>query len=373
MAKRLQNGSVVNLNPGLGGGVLPDMYTHPWPSSATEYYPYPGEASAVAVTMKYSWLGFLLGLFTPVLEIDGQPVPAGWRRPIVAPVAPGQHHVHVHVPYLMPRRIGKADLIVTAAPGQTVELEYRAPLIVYMRGALGAGPQKYPGLVASVILLVLLMLMALCSFGGTLAMNRAAALSTSDSSRSIPELPGLPASAPALPNLPEPPAGEEKPALKEGQPGRRLTGATFEDGEKTFTMQFEGWPFAFRTPQSWGCLVARTDIPDSKAYICVDEGNPGSGKRLAVLLRACPAPCGAKQQNTLSKNWFRAGEKPRKFDATTKFLEVEKSRYQLVMSHFFAATGEGRPQWQVALDATSPVKSRAEMQKVVNEILTQTS
>ncbi|MBG0565691.1 hypothetical protein [Actinoplanes aureus] len=338
------------------------MHTHQWPSYATEYYPYQGEAAAITVTMKYSPLGFLLGLFTPVLVIDGQPIPAGWRRPIATTVVPGQHHVHAHVPYLIPRRIGKADLVVTAMPGQNVDLEYRAPLIVFMRGALGAGPQKYPGLVASILLLVVTLLLALCSFGGTLVMNRYAAqlASTSEADRPIPPLPELPESAPPLPNLPEP--AEERPA-------RRLTGATFEPGEKTFTMRFKDWPFAFRTPPTWGCLGARTDIPDSKAYICVDEGDPGSGKRLAVLLRACPAPCGAKQQNTLGKNWFRAGEKPRKFDATTKFLEVEKNRYQLVMSHFFGT----EPKWQVAVDATAPVKARSEMQKVVNDILTQTS
>ena len=349
------------------------MYTRQWTPYPMEYQPYQGEA-AVSVTMKYSRLGFLLGLFTPVLVIDGQPVPAGWRRPVVTPVRAGQHHVHAHVPYLIPRRIGKADLVVTAMPGQTVDLEYRAPLIVFMRGALGAGPQKYPGLVASIILLALTLLLALCSLGGTLAANRYVAYrvaSTADTTRAVPELPGLPPSAPALPNLPEPSASAG-PVLKEGLPARRVTGATFGAGEKTFTMQFKGWPFAFRTPATWGCLAVRTDIADAKGYICVDEGNPGAGKRLAVLLRACAAPCGAKQQKALAKSWFRAGENPRDLDDNTKFLEVRKSRYQLVLSHFFAGDGGGEPRWQVALDATSPVKGRADMQKVVNDIVTQT-
>ncbi|WP_328466599.1 hypothetical protein OHA21_46685 [Actinoplanes sp. NBC_00393] len=340
------------------------MHTYQWPTYPPADYHQYGPDAAIAVTMKYSRLGFLLGLFTPVLVVDGQPVPAHWRQPIVTPVVSGQHHVHAHVPYLLPRRIGRADLVVTAVPGQTVELEYRAPLVVFMRGALGAGPQKYPGLALSIVLMVFTLLLALCSIGGTLAMNRYAAVSLgtlpSDSARPIPELPGLPPSAPALPNLPEPEAE---------QPARRLTGATFEAGDETLTMRFQDWPFTFRTPPTWDCLGARTDLPDATAYICTD-----GGKRLAVMLRACAAPCGAAQMKTLTGNWFRAGEKPRRFDATTKYLEASnRSRYQLVMSHFFAEDRGDQPQWQVALDATAPAKDRADVQKIVNDILSRTS
>ncbi len=117
--------------------------------------------SAIAVTMRYAPLAFLLGMFVPVLEIDGQPVPASWGR-VVTSVALGEHHVHVHVPYLMPSRIGAAETTVLAVSGRTVELEYRAPLLSFMHGNLGVPPQSYPGLVAAVALLVLAVVLLGC-------------------------------------------------------------------------------------------------------------------------------------------------------------------------------------------------------------------
>ncbi|GAA4972692.1 hypothetical protein [Actinoplanes utahensis] len=117
--------------------------------------------SSIAVTLRYAPLAFLLRLYTPVLEIDGQGVPASWGR-VVQSVATGEHHVHVHVPYLIPSRIGAADTTVVAVPGQTVELEYRAPLLSFLRGAIGAPPQRYPGAVAAWTLLALTVALAVC-------------------------------------------------------------------------------------------------------------------------------------------------------------------------------------------------------------------
>lgn len=96
-----------------------------------------GEGGAtIAVTMRYAPLAFVLGLFTPVLEIDGKDVPAGWSR-VTTPVAFGEHHVHVHIPYLLPSRIGAAETTVVALPGRTAELEYRAPMLAFLRGRWG--------------------------------------------------------------------------------------------------------------------------------------------------------------------------------------------------------------------------------------------
>lgn len=123
--------------------------------------------SAIAVTMKYAPLAFLLGMFTPVLEVDGQDVPATWGR-VVTSVALGPHLVHVHVPYLVPPRLGIAETTVVAPPGKTLELEYRAPLLSFMGGALGAPPQRYPGLIAAVVLLVIAVVLAVCGCLGLL-------------------------------------------------------------------------------------------------------------------------------------------------------------------------------------------------------------
>lgn len=128
----------------------------------------PGQAGgAIAVTTRYHWSAFLLGLFKPEVTINGQTVARTWGRTVI-PVAPGQHHLHVHVPYLLPPRIGNADLPVAVHPGQTVELEYKTPMIVFMNGALGAPPQKYPGFGIQIGLMIFLLLMILCSCGLTI-------------------------------------------------------------------------------------------------------------------------------------------------------------------------------------------------------------
>ncbi|MEV6599685.1 hypothetical protein AB0M36_22925 [Actinoplanes sp. NPDC051346] len=140
------------------------MYEQPpWGPQQPAYPPHPG--GAVAVTLKHHPIAFLLGLFKPVVEINGHRVTDAWGRTVV-PLPPGQHHVHVHVPYLLPTRIGVADLGVTVHPGQTVELDYRAPMIAFIPGALGPPPQKYPGMAATIVLGVLTLVMVMCICAG---------------------------------------------------------------------------------------------------------------------------------------------------------------------------------------------------------------
>ncbi|MEU8242047.1 hypothetical protein AB0C07_27660 [Actinoplanes missouriensis] len=322
----------------------------------------PAAGSALAITLRYSPLALLLGLFTPVLAVDGQPVRAGWKRPIVVPLAAGRHHVHVHVPYLLPRRIGKADLDVMVLPGQTTPLEYRAPTIAYLRGALGAPPQKYPGTVATIVLLIFMVLLAFCAVGNAIvaasAETRSGPSWTPTPVRTVPTLPPLSGSS-----------GGSRPELRDGVTARTVAGPAFGASEKTATMRFPGWPFAFRTPATWGCLGAKVDLADAKAYICVDETNPSSDKRVGVLLRSCASPCDAKATTRLTTEWFSA--EPERVDATTNLLEGgEDSGYEMEMDHFFG----GPPlKWQVGVTATAPAKSRAEVQKIANDILTQTT
>ncbi|MEU4564354.1 hypothetical protein AB0F72_38730 [Actinoplanes sp. NPDC023936] len=330
----------------------------------------PAAGSALAVTLRYSPLALLLGLFTPVLAVDGQQVRAGWKRPIVVPLAPGRHHVHVHVPYLLPRRIGKADLDVTVLPGQTTPLEYRAPTIAYLRGALGAPPQKYPGTAATIVLLIFTVLLAFCAVGNAI-------VAASAETRSVPSWTPTPVrTIPSLPPLSGSGSGsgsgssaDSRPELRDGATARKVAGPSFGAAEKTATMRFPGWPFAFRTPATWGCLGAKVDLADAKAYICADATNPSSDKRVGVLLRACAPPCDEEQTARLTTEWFSA--EPESVDATTNLLEAaEDGGYQMEMDHFFG----GPPlKWQVGVAGTAPAKSRAEVQKIANDILTQTS
>jgi hypothetical protein len=121
------------------------------------------QQQGIALTTKYHPLAFMLGLFKPVIEINGQRAGNAWGRQVI-PLQPGQYHLHVHVPYLWP--LGPADLPVNVYPGQTVELEYRAPMIAFIKGALGMPPQKWPGLVATIILFAIVAVLFLCVCGG---------------------------------------------------------------------------------------------------------------------------------------------------------------------------------------------------------------
>lgn len=120
----------------------------PPPGQYGQVPPPPGGAggqSAIAITLKFFPLAWIFALITPKLFINGQPVAVRWGRNVF-PVPAGQHHLHLHVPYFLPPKMGPADLAVPVAPGQTAELEYRAPVWTFSRGSLGPPPQKYNGL-----------------------------------------------------------------------------------------------------------------------------------------------------------------------------------------------------------------------------------
>jgi hypothetical protein len=149
-------------------------------------YPPPGQqpGGAIALTLKYHPLAFLLTLFKPVVEVNGHPAANAWGRQVI-PVPAGNYHVHVHIPYFLPPRMGPADLPVTVYPGQTVELEYRAPLGNFFKGALGAPPQKWPGAILQIILLAIVAVILLCVCGGIIV---SALSNNSDSSYGLPAL-----------------------------------------------------------------------------------------------------------------------------------------------------------------------------------------
>ncbi|MEU4242316.1 hypothetical protein [Actinoplanes sp. NPDC026619] len=136
------------------------------------------QGSGISLTTKYNWMTFLLALFKPVIEINGQRVGNTWGQQFI-PLQPGQYQLHVHVPYLW--KLGSADLPVNIYAGQVVELEYRAPVIAFIGGALGAPPQKWPGMVVMIILYAVIGVLFLCVCGGVVV----AALSSNSTSADV--------------------------------------------------------------------------------------------------------------------------------------------------------------------------------------------
>ncbi|WP_156325851.1 hypothetical protein [Nonomuraea sp. SBT364] len=131
----------------------PPMPHTPWNQ------PPPGQAHLV-LDVKRHWFGFALSMITPSIVLNGHRMLGRWGRNVI-PLPPGQYHLHVHLPYLLPAQIGPADLTIWLQPGAALDVEYRAPVFAYSRGALGPAPQPWNGMGC----MIALMLVA----GGTLA------------------------------------------------------------------------------------------------------------------------------------------------------------------------------------------------------------
>jgi hypothetical protein len=127
-------------------------------------YGAPQAGSAIALTTKFMPLAFFFFFVKPNISVDGYPVAAEWGRTVI-PVQPGQHRVDVYTPYFLPPKVGPADTTVNVPTGQTVELEYRSPLIAFSKGSLGAPPQKYNGMWLMIVLLVATVLLVVCGCG----------------------------------------------------------------------------------------------------------------------------------------------------------------------------------------------------------------
>ncbi|MEV4457444.1 hypothetical protein [Microbispora sp. NPDC049633] len=108
----------------------------------------------MTIDVKRHWLSFMLAMITPKIVINGRQMLGRWGRNTI-PLPPGQYHLHVHLPYLLPARIGPADLTIWLQPGMALELEYRAPMWTYSRGALGPAPQPWNGMGCAITSLVI--------------------------------------------------------------------------------------------------------------------------------------------------------------------------------------------------------------------------
>ena len=107
--------------------------------------PYGQSGDGIVVNTQFFPLAWLLFFVKPKIALDGQEVPvSGWGRTHL-PARPGQHQVHVHVPYFLPPKLGPADATAEVRQGQVTELEYKAPMWTFSAGSLGVGPQKYNG------------------------------------------------------------------------------------------------------------------------------------------------------------------------------------------------------------------------------------
>jgi hypothetical protein len=92
---------------------------------------------ALILTLAHPPATFLYRATVPRVLIDDVPQPVtGWGEHRFE-LSPGPHRVHVHVPYVLPRRAGRADLEVVVPDVGDVPIEYLAPTFTLARGSLG--------------------------------------------------------------------------------------------------------------------------------------------------------------------------------------------------------------------------------------------
>ncbi|MFI7550130.1 hypothetical protein ACIBQ2_10295 [Micromonospora sediminimaris] len=96
----------------------------------------------MSVTLSRPAGAFLYSASKPRLSLDGgDPVVLSWGTHRL-PVPAGRHRVQAWVPYLLPRRAGRAEAVVAVASGRTAEVEYVAPVVTFAKGYLGASTRR---------------------------------------------------------------------------------------------------------------------------------------------------------------------------------------------------------------------------------------
>ncbi|MGW1742898.1 hypothetical protein ACWCPQ_29285 [Nocardia sp. NPDC001965] len=245
-------------------------------------------------------------------------------------------------------------------------------------GGYGGPPAKNNGpliaVLVAVVVLVLIGVVGLVALQGRGSEENTASGTSSESTDSAePSASATTTSGAATTSaLPS----SDEPVLREGLAPVAVLGPTWQAGESTYTMAFQGWPFAFRAPGSWGCMKGSIEkIPDAQAWGCVDEGNSAAGQKVNLIIRKCPATCDAATQVQFDAAWFDEPGKARKFDDRTSYVETavnDEGKYSVDFSRFFAAEPGGEPVWQVGVFVESPAATKDVVLKTLNDVATQT-
>jgi hypothetical protein len=173
------------------------------------------------------------------------------------------------------------------------------------------------------------------------------------------------------------PLPSTEPKLRTDVQAISVVGPTWKANERgTYTMSFNGWPFAFRSTTTANCLRGSYDpAPDAYAWSCADQDSAGHPMKINVLLRKCPTTCTKAEQQKYDKAWYDEGEKAKRFDGTTTYAEIQKNAkgwYTVDLSHYFAEKSGAKLKWQVGVFIQSAPNSKAIVQKQLNDIRSQT-
>jgi hypothetical protein len=95
--------------------------------------------TGIEVRAKVFPLAFLVYLFKPTVEIDGQPIPAKWGTQFI-PVQPGTHSVSLYYRYLFFKRANAATTQATLSEGQVLQITYKTRWLVFLPGKIDVQP-----------------------------------------------------------------------------------------------------------------------------------------------------------------------------------------------------------------------------------------
>jgi hypothetical protein len=93
--------------------------------------------ATIRITTGLSVVQSVLKAFPPRVSIDGgeeQSIP--WRKTTDLPVTGGTHRLTIYFPYALPSKMGLAEIELTLADDQTVEVSYKPPWIRTRPGRL---------------------------------------------------------------------------------------------------------------------------------------------------------------------------------------------------------------------------------------------
>ena len=102
--------------------------------------------ATLTISLAYPPSAFVYRATKPRLLVNGVDVGvARWGKHRV-PVTVGRHRVQVWVPYVLPRKAGRAQTDIAVSDGEVASIAYMAPAVTFARGSLGAPGQKSTGL-----------------------------------------------------------------------------------------------------------------------------------------------------------------------------------------------------------------------------------
>jgi hypothetical protein len=93
------------------------------------------DPTGIQVRTRIFPLAFILLLFKTNVVIDGVPFVQPWGSFFYS-VAPGRHEVRVSFRYIVSRTMGENTIVVDVAPGKTTQVQYRSPILVFLRGPI---------------------------------------------------------------------------------------------------------------------------------------------------------------------------------------------------------------------------------------------